>query len=227
MNDKEKLSTQEVANRITVGMGLVYDLYNEVVTFLRIVKESVESSVDASCLTGKGFKIPLAPRKQRTPADIYVSTDLGLVYELDTQGSGEEEEEDNDEASDSSDKGMQVTADSRFLVFRVQLYDRTQSGNDGFQPSVIGAVLTDSVRTKTVKGKDPEELKNFTIRRAAYLKILRKLDRSTSVDQLVSIQVPKGRITNTVAAVHVQPLAEFDSEESVAAFVQKLLPSDS
>lgn len=226
MNDKEQLSTQEVASRITVGMGLVYDLYNEVVTFLRIVKESVESSVDASCLTGKGFKIPLAPRKQRTPADIYVSTDLGLVYELDTQGAGEDEE-DNEEASDSSAKGMQVTADSRFLVFRVQLYDRTQTGNDGFQPSVIGAVLTDSVRTKTAKGKDPEELKNFTIRRAAYLKILRKLDRSTSVDQLVSIQVPKGRITNTVAAVHVQPLAEFDSEESVAAFVQQLLPSDS
>lgn len=121
---------------------------------------------------------------------------------------------------------MQVTAGSRYLIFRVQLYDRNQSENDNFQPKVIGVVLSDPVRTKVAKGREPEELRDFSIRRAAFLQMLRELDGSESIDQQVTVQVPKGKITATVAAVQVQPLADFDSEESVATFVQQLLPTE-
>ncbi|MCO8123305.1 hypothetical protein NHH03_16265 [Stieleria sp. TO1_6] len=191
---------------------------------MEIIREQVTSSVDATCLTND-FKIPVAHPKRRTPADNHLNTDLGLVYELDTER-GVEDGEDDQDAQNPSANGMQVSSDSRFLAIRVQLYDRDRSYERGFRPTVFGAMLTDTYRTKASKGKPDEEKRDFGIRRAVFLKLLRKLDASIVAEQPLTMKIPKGTMTTTVARLYSKPLAEFQSEQAVADFIQKLLPAD-
>ena len=141
---EEKLAPQEVSRRIVTGMGLVYDLFNELTVFFKLIRDGVESSaLDARPLMGRRCKLGLGPRKNRTAADGYLSTDMGLVFELGTS-SAEDEDEETDDDDDTTEaelekKGLLIIPESQFLAIRVALYDRNKA-ND-FSPTVFAAPL--------------------------------------------------------------------------------------
>ena len=151
-----------------------------------------------------------------------VSTDLGLAFELDN-GDGDEEGLEEEDSDDTPSKGMHVATGSRFLMFRVQLFDRLQAQKNDFVPSVIGAVLSGVVhKSSPVKGQT-ESKDEFDIPRGAFLKIIRRLERSTASGQEIVSKITGAAISGTVETVSFKPLADFDIEESVASFVDGLV----
>ena len=211
-------------------MSLVYDLFNELQTFMRIIRENVEASCDATCLS-KLYKLPLTrKRKDRTPADNYVSTDMGLVFEIGGTDAGDDEDSDSDEVedsdSDSSSKGMQISPDNQYLCFRIILHDHKAGSAEAFTPSVVGALLTDVYRTSTAKGKQTKELREFSIRRVGFQRLVRQLNGSQSPGNEVSNPITRGTIFANVAKQVSAPLASFGTEESIADFVQQVLPDE-
>lgn len=228
MTDEERLSPQEISKRIVVGMGLVYDLYNELVGFLRMVRETLEhSELELSSLTAGKFKLPLGPRRMRTAADDYVSVDLGMVFEIGV-ASEEEEDDDSDDESEEKEaelekKGLQIAADSQFLAIRVILYDRNHPSPAEFEPIVVASVLSDMTKksstTKTTSGKT---IKQFTVRRNRFLHLLKNLWPDVSENQTISARVPRGQLNATVAAIMSRPLAEFRSEKDVQEFMDQI-----
>lgn len=220
----EELSKTEISRRITVGMGLVYDLFNEVVPLLGLIRECVESNVDAVCLNGTSFRIRL--ENKRTPADALMNTDLGLAFELDRSPADEDEDFEEDDPTDSPNKssGMRVASGSRFMMFRAQLYERIRSHDDSFVPSIFGVILSDLKRTDRRK-KSSETKADFGIAHGAFLKIVRSFDGSMKPGSEVTSKISGGSLSGTVEAVCIRPLADFDTEDSIADFVNQILVS--
>lgn len=228
MNDESNLSTAEISRRITVGMGLAYDLYNEMVGFFRMLRESLEASdLDVDSLMGKNFRLPLGHRKLRTPADNYMSVDLGLMCELGV-ASTDDDPEDEGEEEDSEEKANSnrrlITPDSQFLAIRAMLYDRRTAKDGDFTPLLVAVTLSGFRRTPRGKrAKDQPAADKFDVRDGWLKSLVKNLDASASNGQTVNAKVTKYNIEATISNIVVTPLAEFDSEDRVNAFVDDLV----
>ena len=83
MNTEEKLNPEEISKRIVTGMGMVYDLFNELNVFFRSVLDALQSS-DLDLLPIKRRFILPKPKTRRltTAADDYVKMDMGFIAEI-------------------------------------------------------------------------------------------------------------------------------------------------
>jgi hypothetical protein len=219
----EKLTPAEASRRIVVGMGLVYDLYNELVGFLRLIRASLEDQdLDASYLMGSRFSLPLGPRKSRTEADKYLSVDLGMVFELGTADNEEAEAdiEDDEHEEEREKKGVKISAESQFLAIRVLLYDHDSPTPDSFQPQVCAAVL-DKVSRKGKK-KSGAAAQQFTVHRNQFLHLVKGLNSSISKGNSLSCRITGGQMSAVVSGIVTRPLTEFTSEAAVQAFVDQV-----
>lgn len=223
MINEVKLSSEEISRRIIVGMGLVYDLYNELVGFLRRIREEIENSdFDASSLMGSNFKLPLGNPKHRTRADNYLAVDLGLVFALgvirDEGGDDEDEGEVADEELEK--KGVRILPDSQFLAIRVLLYDRREEIGSGFAPIVTVAVLGGLKRESLAKksAAAPDSL-GFEVRRNQFLGLAKQLDSNCSQRSEIRTRITKGELTATVSEIQHRPLGNFQSESDLMDFL--------
>ena len=225
MTETELLSKEETGHRLTTGMGLVYDLFNELYAFNRIIRENVDGTVDARLL--KNGKLSLA-KKDKSAADRAVSCNLVLLFELDVQGPDDDPdvEEDPDIETREKSTGLEITPDSRFLAFRTQLY-RLDCPSD-FQPYIAGAVLADVSWLKKARGKKnaPKTLNKFKTSASKFLRIVRGLDDKTVEGSSIEGGTKNDRMFANVQSANWMPLTSFESEESIANFVASILSED-
>ena len=227
MNESEKLGPDEISRRIVIGMGLVYDLYNELSGFLNGIVTNLESSdLDVRPLTRGGFRLPLPAKKMRTPADRYLATDAGVVVELGATDIDEEEVEvDEDEETGGEErKGLQITSDSQFLAIRTILYDRQKPDPNSFVPVVTAAVLADLTRVPRGKGgPEGRPSQKFQIRRGYLLKLAKTIDGQVQPGQSIAGRAPRCDLSATVTGITSRPLSDFDSEEKLNTFTDELV----
>lgn len=232
MSDEQTLDAAEISRRIVTGVGLVYDLLNELHGLFRMVLDQLRSSdLEFDVITGKFFRMPVARGKARTPADTSMPLDRGLILELSVSGNEDENEEDEDDLDDAEEsettsekRGQQVTPDSQFLVIRAILYDPDKVTKGDFVPAMVAATL--GKLEHVPKGKRAQEKKSettFTVNRGKLLQLAKSLDVAVSEGQKLSFRGGGYQLVGTATGVASRPLAEFDSEESVDVFVQQLV----
>lgn len=230
MTDEQKLDAEEIARRIVTGVGLVYDVVNELNALLRMIVEGLRSSEEFDVINAKFFRLPVPRGAGRTPADKSMPLDRGLVLELGVAGDEEDEDEgegvaDDAEEEESADerRGMKITPESKFLAIRAVLYDRQQVERGGFVPRILAGMLGGMERVP--KGKPSDKRKRastFEIKRGVLLQLAKRLDGTVSPGKTVTFRAWGYEFTATVTSIVSRPLGEFDSEESVDAFVEQL-----
>ena len=223
MTETEVLSKEEINQRMATGMGLVYDLFNELHSFNRIIRETVDATVDARLI--KNGRLALA-RKDRSPADKALSCNLALLYELDVQGSDDDLEDEDDDPEEKKSGKFEVTPDSRFLAFRTQLY-RPGCPPD-FQPYIAGAILSDICWLKKARGKKnvPKKSTTFKTSGSKFLWLVRGLDDKIVAGSSIERGSKNDKLFANVSSGKSMTLTSFDSEESIADFVAAILSDD-
>ena len=232
MNTEEKLSHSETSERIVAGMGLVYDLFNEMNSFFRMLVEALQSSDLDLLLIKQKFILPKTKKRRLLrPADDYVKRDMGFVAQIGAAGDLDDEAIDVLENDDieADKKGIQITPDSQFLAVRAILYDPEAAQSDSFEPYVVGAILSSlnqSPRGKAAKptgGKVKKQKKFHIARSGRIIRAIVQLDPSLKKDQEISWLIPKYKISATVSDIVAKPLVEFDTEEKFNEFVESLI----
>lgn len=232
MNKEKELSHDEVSRRIVAGMGLVYDLFNEMNSFFRMLVEALESSDLDLFFFRRKFVLPKTKKsKLLSPADAYIKRDMGFVAQI---GAGEDLDDESLDMMDDEDievdkKGIQITPDSQFLGVRAILYEPEAIKTDSFDPYVVGAVL--SSITRSPKGKSQKEAggvakkrEKFQLKRSGRIyRGLIQLDATTKKGHEISWGIQKYKISATVSGVVAKPLVEFDTEEKFNEFVESLI----
>ena len=232
MNTEEKLSHSEISERIVAGMGLVYDLFNEMNSFFRMLVEALQSSDLDLLLLNRRYILPKT-RKRRLlrPADYYVKRDVGFIAQIGAGGDLDDEVIDilEDEEIEVDKKGIKITPDSQFLAVRAILYDPEAAQTDSFEPYVVGAILSSlnqSPRGKAAKppGGQVKKQKKFHISRSGRIvRAIVQLDPSLKKGQEISWFIPKFKISATVSDIVAKPLVEFDTEPKFNEFVESLI----
>lgn len=226
MSDQQTLAPEEVSRRITVGMGMVHDLFNEMVPFFRAIHGGLEASdLEVDLIALRSFKMPLGPKKERSPADSFLARDMGFLMELGVSaGEPDEEEEDaeDEEESDSgsSAKGRQITPESKFLAVRARLYDPVQAQSNNFAPEVVAAIFSDIVRQPGKRSQTKALVRDPVVRQAGLLRLAKRLHGGLKPGQTVEA---RAKLAATVSTLITRPLAQFDGEEKVDQFVQDLV----
>ena len=232
MSTEKELSHNEISERIIAGMGLVYDLFNEMNSFFRMLVEALESSDLDLLFLKRRFVLPKTKkRKLLSPADDYIKRDMGFVAQI---GAGEDLDDESLDMMDDEDvevdkKGIQITPESQFLGVRAILYEPEAIKTDSFDPYVVGAVL--SSITRSPKGKPKKEAggvakkgEKFQIKPSGRIyRGLIQLDPTTKKGHEISWGIPKYKISATVSGVVAKPLVEFDTEEKFNEFVESLI----
>lgn len=231
MSDEPTLDAAEISRRIVVGVGLVYDLLNELNGLLRMILDGLRSSeMEFEVIMSKFFRMPVPRGRASTPADKALPLDRGFVLNLGVSGDeeddeGEDEGDDADEGESASEKrGLKITPESHFLALRVVLYDRNQAKGNEFVPAVVAATLADMKQIP--KGKAAQKKKTMTtfqVRQGRVLQLAKGLGPSVATGQALSFRAGGHELVCAVNTVVSRPLAEFDSEKSVNAFVEELV----
>ena len=208
-----------------MGMRLVYDLFIEMEALFRLISQGlVNSDGDFQPMGPKGYLLPL-PKKGRTKADRLVATDMGLIVAVGTTSADEADGGDGGE-KDTAD--VYFTPDTQFLLIRALLLD-TKAMAEDFTPVLIASLaesftLAPGARKRKKKvaviaGPQTE----FVVKRAGIKVLAKALLPETKTGDTVSVNIPRGQFSATLADVLVTPLAEIDSEEAVNQFVDKLV----
>jgi len=232
MSSQEKLSPEEIGQRITAGMGLVYDLFKEMNSFFRLVSQGLrDADADIRVIPMKGFLLP-RQKMGRAIAELYVRTDMGLLAEIGGTTPAENEE-DFDTTDDAEDADVEtdsttesITPDTRYLAVRAALYDANVAA-EKFTPSVVAAVLGSFKRTPVGKkakesgGGKPQA--SFPLKRTPLKRLAKNLPLDLACGQTVSARIIKAQLTAEAIGVEIVRLGEIDSEESVAKFVGRMI----
>lgn len=228
MNSEETLSREEIADRIVTGMGMVYDLFNEMNSFFRSMLDALEAS-DLDILTLKNRFILPKPKKRslRTAADDYLKTDMGFIAELGAAGIEDEEvsEEDEERELEIEKKGVLIKPDTQFVAVRAILYNHEQAKTGAFDPAVVGVILSSFTRSlkKKTEGKIKKET-NFRIKKkGSLLRSMGQLDSALEKKATISWRIPKYTLTADVTGIVKRPLVNFDTEENFKKFVEELI----
>ena len=232
MSDEQTLTHAEISRRIVTGMGLVYELYNELNGLLRMILEGLmRSDLETDVVKALVFRLPLPRGKALTPADSTLLLDRGFIMELGVAGAEDEEAEAEDQEIEDEDsevektgKGREIDPDSEFLAIRAVLYNPAKAKNKDFTPAIVGAILSDLKRVakgKFGRGKKPAE--KFQAQRAHLFRLLKSLDPGAAQGDTISCRIPKYDLLATVTSIQSRPLAEFDSEDAVNGFVKELV----
>ena len=92
----EILHPEEISRRIVTGMGLVYDLFQEVNSLLRLLAQGLANSeADIRPLTLRGSVLP-RNKKSKSIVDWFLKLDVGLLATVGAGDSHESEETDDD-----------------------------------------------------------------------------------------------------------------------------------
>ena len=232
MSDEQTLTHAEISRRIVTGMGLVYDLYNELNGLLRMILEGLMSSdLETDVVRVKAFKLPLPHGKARTPADSMLLLDRGFIMELGVAGGEDEETDDQDEQDEdeeseakSQQNRRQITPDSQFLAIRAVLYDPKQTKNKEFAPAIVGATLAEMKRVpKSRLAPSKKATGNFQAQKSHLLWLTQSLDPTVAQGDTISCRIAKYELLAKVTNIQSRPLAEFDSEDAVNSFVAELV----
>jgi len=231
MSDEPTLDAAEVSRRIVVGVGLVYDLLNELNGLLRMTLDGLRSSeMEFEVIMSKFFRMPVPRGGGRSPADKSLPLDRGFVLNLGVTGNDEEDEEgedveDADESVSAREKrGLKITPESHFLALRVVLYDRDQAKGGEFVPAVVAATLANMKQIP--KGKAAQKKKTtttFQVTQGRLLQLAKRVSPSVSEGQSLSFRAGGHESVCTVTNIISRPLAKFDSEKSVNSFVEELV----
>jgi hypothetical protein len=238
-----QLTQNEVSERMTTGMGLVYDLFNEVNSFMRILVDSIDGSeIDAKMQAGRAtkFRFP-QPKRGSSPAEYAMHCNMGLYYELSPPGSNEEEdefesdieEEDEDDDSQPGKKGKKasvqiaITPDTTLLGIRLCLYDPKLVKAGGFEPFIVAAMLTDIThipsRGQAKKLGSSEPIQNFKVKRGRMYRAIRLLGPDLQVGKSTKLNIPGFSLGTKVVGVESRSLASFDTEEAVGTFTDAIV----
>lgn len=226
MNDKQnELPASEVSRRIVTVMKMSYELYDELVGFLRMLQDCLESSdLELNLIAGgSSYALPREPRKTRGEADNYMKTDLGIVYETGVSSVVDEEEDDEKRDAELDKRGLAITADSQFLAIRVHLYDRNAPDPDAFQPTVFAALLDDVTKTSRSKKGPGTGSRQFTVARNQFLVIVKKIDSGIPEGQVLTRPITKGILNLKVSRIVSRALTDFTSETQVQEFVDQIV----
>jgi len=228
MSAKKPISPDEVSKNIVAGIGLAYDLFNEMNNLFRALIDSLESSDIDLLLLKRRFHLPKPKRKSlMTPADDYIKTHMGFLAEIGVSMTEDDDsgDLDNDQDSDLDQKAISIAPDSQFLAVRALLYDAGKVKSGTFQPLVVGAVLSSIKRLpkKKTSTKDRAEGK-FQLKKRAYLfRGMGLLDDSVKKGIEISWAIPKYKISATVSGVVKKPLVYFNSEKRLSTFASGLM----
>lgn len=228
MNTDEKLSREEIAKRIVTGMGMVYDLFNEMNSFFRSVLDALESSGLDILPIKKRFILP-KPKKRRlkTAADDYLKTDMGFIAVLGIGAMEDEDTADDEEERETEleKKGILISPDSQFLAVRAILYNPEQVKTGSFAPFVVGVLLSSVVRSpkKKPEGKVKKETKFRLKKSGGLLRSMEQLEPSLERGKEISWMSSKYILTASVTNVVKISLVDFDTEDSFNAFIEKLV----
>lgn len=223
MSRKEKLSHKEISERIVAGMGLVYDLFNEMNSLFRMFIDSLQSSDLDLLILKRRFLLP-KPKERRlyTVADDYIKRDMGFIAQVGAGGDEDDEPVDllDDEDLEINRKGIQITPDTQFLAVRAILYDPEAVKDDSFEPYIIGALL--SSLNQSPRGK-AERKNKFHLKRSGRLfRAMIQLNSTLKKGQEISWVIPKYKLSATVSGIVIRPVVEFDTEEVFNEFIESI-----
>ncbi|NNF44126.1 MAG: hypothetical protein HKN62_13995 [Phycisphaerales bacterium] len=215
-------------------MSFVYDLYGEVTSFFRLLREQLQASdLDVGKPLARRLSLPRS-KAERGPVSFLMKTNLGLIAELSAASvddiADEDEEIEDSEVEDlpASSKALQVTPDTQFVAVRALLFDPKRAKDTHFRPFVVAAALSSLIRTPVLPkkkaltlGVKPQD--TFSISRRHLPHLLGSLNPNTVVGTQISCRIPRNQLSTSVVAVVTRDLAEFDSETSIESFVQELV----
>jgi hypothetical protein len=230
MTNEPKLSPEEISKRITTGMGLVYDLFNEMNSLLRLIAQGLESSESDIRPFARAFMMP-KEYKGATPADSYIKTDMGFMATIGgTELSELSEEDDNTEEDSDTDSGdkkkIQVNLNTQILGVRAILYDTQATADGDFQPTLVACVLSSftlTPRGKKAKIQGAAATDSFETKRGNMRRLLKHVPPELSPKMQVTARIVGWELSAVVTAFERRLLAEFDSEEQVNGYIEKLI----
>ena len=232
MSDQESLSPEEISRRITAGMGLVYDLFKELHSLFRMIYQGLrDSEADLHVIPWKMFMLP-RNKKGTTIADRFLHIDMGLLAELGVSASLESEDDldtadESEEIDVETDKtAVAITPDSQYLAVRAVVYDPSVPA-DKFTPALVAVVFSSITRQplgkKAKAGGETGIQDSFQLKRTILKRLIKQLQPSLKPGQTISARVTKALLGAKVVTVEVVPLGEFNSQEKVSEFVDRLV----
>ncbi len=228
MSAEEKLSAEEVSKRIVAGMGMVYDLFNEMNNFFRQVLDALDASDMEIHPIKKRFILP-KPRKKgmKKAADDYVKTDMGFMAEIGGGVSDDDELEgiDEDEETELDYKKISITPESQFLIVRANLYDAKMAETDSFEPFVVAAILSSLKRSdrKHTAARAKAQSKFQLKKGGQLLRGSQLVEPSVERGKEISWVIPKYVVSAKVSGIVSRALVDFDTEEKFTKFVEDLV----
>lgn len=230
----ENLAPSEISRRIAAGMGLVYDLFQEVNSLLRLLAQGLEScDADIQPLTLRGIVLPKG-KKNPSAIDKFLKLDMGLLAvvgaaDSDELADVEDDSTDSDgdaEQEEASDKKLiKINPETRFLGVRVILFDPFVKDRARFQPVLVAGLICSIHRpakgSKQKSGKAPLET-SLTLRRAAIKQLVKQLSADAQKGQSIKARAQGGAVHATIGNAQVVPLAELATEKEVDRLVDQL-----
>ena len=228
MNSEEKLNPEEISKRIVTGMGMVYDLFNELSVFFRSVLDGLQSSdLDFLPITQRFILPNPKTRKLRTAADDYVKMDMGFIAEIGAGGMEDEEISEDEEESEAEieKKGIEITPDSQFLAVRAVLYDKEKLTAGSFDPTLIAAAISSVKRSPRKKGEaEIKKEKKFIIKKSGHiLRCMGQIETSLEQGKEIEWLIPKYKLSATIMGVMKRRIVDFDTEEKFNDYIEELI----
>jgi hypothetical protein len=230
----EILHPEEISRRIVTGMGLVYDLFQEVNSLLRLLAQGLANSeADIRPLTLRGSVLP-RNKKSKSIVDWFLKLDVGLLATVGAGDSHESEETDGDASDAGSDAEQEEKADkavikigpeTRYLGVRVILFDPLARDPAKFTPVLVAGLIGSIQRpAKGAKRKsgDAKPETNFTLRRAAIKQLVKQLTANVKAGQSIKARSYGGAVHATLVQALVVPLAQISTEDKVNQLVDQL-----
>lgn len=229
MTESAILPPEEVSRRIVVSIGLVYDLFGEMNTLFRLLREGLEEAgAGISVRGGKGYALRRG-KKHVTVADRFVRTDMGMFATIGDARPDEEvveEDEDAEEAGEDEDDSavdraqVAIAPETKFLGVRAVLYDRSLKDPLAFTPTLIAGVFT--AISRRARGQQDREI-SFGTKGANVKRLVKLLEPGMSADTLVGIRIPRYELNARVGLVHEAPLASIGSEADLQQFIDAVV----
>lgn len=240
MADEIKLTPEEeeVSRQIVLGMGFVYDIYNEMNRLFSLIAQLLNrSEAGLGHIKEKSpFTLPRLKKFDTTPANKLMKTEMGFLTTIGAdQKAVEDEDEDGDEDEDENEaptkkrrKKIDIGADDKFLAVRATLYDpKIAKGKmSSFRPTVVAVVLSSlslKPSRKTAKTEGSSKLASFKTAGGSLKKLVRECRPDVKKATRLSCTVQGGELSAAVENVEIRWVASFDSEQAVTKFVEQLI----
>lgn len=242
--DKERaMSPDEVSASIVAGVGFVFDLFNEIGSFIRYLQDALEAS-DLNVGKPLNSRLTVARKRvKRSFADRWLQTDFGLMVQIEAEPSDddaleddyldeEDEEDEGEQESKRSRRKVSITSETQLIGIRANLYDPRQAKSDAFKPVVLGAFLgslerAEAARRRKAKARSTarpnKPLRKFEVSANGLSKLLAQLEPGLTQKQRITCRIPRYELSATVSGVVQKDLGSFDSEERIDEFVQALV----